>query len=76
VHLALQRGLWGYTVYRFERIQHLKNVASVDPFLFGSKRWSRWKFRLRLIRLHRSMVLLLRRWSHLHHREFQLRIPR
>jgi hypothetical protein len=72
VHLALQRGLWGYTVYRFERIQHLKNVANIDPFLVGIMGWNRQKPR-RLLRLHRSMVLLLRRS---HRQGFQLRIPR
>jgi trehalose/maltose hydrolase-like predicted phosphorylase len=74
VHLALQRGLWGYTVYRFEQIRHLKTAASVDPFLVDLMGWNRLKLHL-LLRLHRSMVLLRRRRS-LQNREFQLRIPR
>jgi hypothetical protein len=71
VHLALQRGLLGYTVYRFERIQHLKNVASIDPFLVEIMGWNRQKIHL-LLRLHRSMVLL----RHRQNQGFQLRIPR
>ena len=74
MHLARQRGLWGYIVYRVQRIQRPMTVASVDLFLFGLMSRNRKKRRL-ILRPRRSMVLLLhRRRSHL--RGFQLRIPR
>lgn len=74
MHLARQRGLWGYIVYRVQRTQRLRNVASVGPFLVGLMSRNRTKRRL-IRRPRRSMVLLLRR-RRSHHRGFQLRIPR